>query len=487
MPTAQPRPPAAPRTDHRTDHQAVRPGLRPAVRPGIAPPAGGRNDACPGALRLHSADDGALARVRMPGGVLTVAQAEGLGAAAERWGDGELHLTSRGNVQLRGLDEGCGAGLAAALDAAGLLPSAAHERVRNVVASPLSGLDGLGHRAVGAWLRELDDLVCASGRTPALSGRFLFAVDDGRGDTDALEPDIALVAGAEGTATVRIGAGPDRTVLAVPAEAAPRVAVHAAEAFLAAAEAARAGGAERVWRVGELPGGAGAVRALALDAVRRAGVGDLLDVTELTDLSASAGASASASGGGAARGRVPVAGVLPGGLSVLVPLGRLAPHQWSALLEAAAGSGGELRLTPWRGVVVPGAGAVESAALAATGLVTAPDGPWEGVTACVGRPGCAKALADVRADAAATVRTVPDAALPVHLPGGLPVHGSNALPVHWSGCDRRCGRPRGDRVDVVATGTGYQVSAVRGGTVRGTSVTEAAALATTVAAARAGR
>ncbi|MER5490170.1 hypothetical protein [Streptomyces sp. NPDC002490] len=469
MPTAQPRPPAAPRTDHQADHQAVRPAVCPGTAP---PPAGGRDDACPGALRLHSADDGALARVRMPGGVLTVAQAEGLGAAAERWGDGELHLTSRGNVQLRGLDEGCGAGLAAALDAAGLLPSAAHERVRNVVASPLSGLDGLGHRAVGAWLRELDDLVCASGRTPALSGRFLFAVDDGRGDTEALEPDIALVAGAEGTATVRIGAGPDRTVLAVPAEAAPRVAVHAAEAFLVAAEAARAGGAERVWRVGELPGGAGAVRALALDTVRRAGVGDLVDVTELADSSA-------ASGEIAARGRVPVAGVLPGGLSVLVPLGRLAPHQWSALLEAAAGSGGELRLTPWRGVVVPGAGAVESAALAATGLVTAPDGPWEGVTACVGRPGCAKSLADVRADAAATVRTVPDAA--------LPAHGANALPVHWSGCDRRCGRPRGDRVDVVATGTGYQVSAVRGGTVRGTSVTEAAALATTVAAARAGR
>src|SRR5690606_3090387 len=78
-------------------------------------------DACPGALRLHDADDGALARVRIPGGVLTVEQAAALGDAARRLGDGDLHLTSRGNVQLRGLRAACGAELAELLAAAGLL------------------------------------------------------------------------------------------------------------------------------------------------------------------------------------------------------------------------------------------------------------------------------------------------------------------------------------------------------------------------------
>ncbi|NEB88042.1 cobalamin biosynthesis protein CobG, partial [Streptomyces anulatus] len=73
---------------------------------GTSPRDGG--DACPGTLRLHRADDGALARVRIPGGVLSVDRAEALLAVAGRFGDGELHLTSRGNVQLRGLDAECG-------------------------------------------------------------------------------------------------------------------------------------------------------------------------------------------------------------------------------------------------------------------------------------------------------------------------------------------------------------------------------------------
>jgi precorrin-3B synthase len=61
------------------------------------------------------------------------------------------------------------------------------------------------------------------------------------------------------------------------------------------------------------------------------------------------------------------------------------------------------------------------------------------VTACAGRPGCAKSLADVRSDATSAVanRT-------------LPADGARQ---HWAGCERRCGRPPGDVVDVVATGS----------------------------------
>ncbi|MFE9662920.1 cobalamin biosynthesis protein CobG [Streptomyces sp. NPDC005955] len=425
-----------------------------------APPPRVTGDACPGALRLHSADDGALARVRIPGGVLTPAQAEHLSAAAAHLGDGDLHLTSRGNLQLRGLGEDCGAALATALTEAGLLPSVAHERVRNIVASPLSGLDGHGHRPVGPWLRELDALLCASPRTPALSGRFLFAVDDGRGDMAALEPDVTLVADepGSGTATVHLG---DVATLTVPASEAPRTALHAAEAFLAAATAAHATGADRVWRIAELPGGPEAVHALATDTARRTGTAHRTGTTSPTPTTSTLAPGEPAPGG------PPPPGALPGGVSVLVPLGRITPTQWTALRELADRTGGELRLTPWRGVVVPGATPADLPHLAATGLVTAPGSPWDGVTACVGHPGCAKSLADVRADAAAARRTV------------------RGLPVHWSGCARRCGRPRGARVDVVATPTGYEVSTVRGsGPAHPTSVTGPATLATTVAAAR---
>ncbi|WP_206307878.1 precorrin-3B synthase [Streptomyces sp. A0958] len=391
-----------------------------------------RGDACPGALRLHRADDGALARVRVPGGVLSAGQADGLRELAGRLGDGEVHLTSRGNVQLRGLGEECGGELASRTSEMGLLPSERHERVRNVVASPLSGLDGRGEREVRPWLSALDALVCASEEAAGLSGRFLFALDDGRGDVDALGADVTLRARGDGDADLRIGAL--ESVARVPADEAPRAALLAAEVFL---EAAAGSGA---WRVTDLPGGAGPLSDAVVRRLLAAGLPVAREVVPV------------------AEGAPPALGVVTGpgdtdALSVGLPLGRAGAAQWRTLTDLARRYGsGELRLTPWRGVVVPGVERGRAAELLdvldAAGLVTGPRSPWTGVGACIGRPGCAKSLADVRGDAAATVGA------------GAAV---GTLPVHWSGCERRCGRPRGAWVDVVAGPDGYRVSVVRDG------------------------
>ncbi|WP_436847846.1 precorrin-3B synthase [Streptomyces coeruleorubidus] len=402
-----------------------------------------RGDACPGTLRLHAADDGALARIRVPGGVLSVRQARALADAAERLGDGDLHLTSRGNVQLRGLDGGCGGELAGLLDAAGLLPSRGHERVRNIVASPLSGLDGRGALDVRPWLTDLDAALCASQAAQALSGRFLFALDDGRGDVAGLGADVTVRATADGGA--RLGLGAAGETLHVLAEEAARAALLAAETFL---DAARASGAQ-VWRLDEL----------ALPE------GELLDTVDRRLTAEGIRHERRSRETGRTDGPPP--GVVGDGLSVHVPLGRLSARQWRELTHVAAG---ELRLTPWRGVVLPtpGTRADESLArLAAIGLVTDPGSPWLRVGACVGRPGCAKSQADVRTDAAGTL-------------GAIDPHG---LPLYWSGCERRCGHPRGDRVDVVAEpGGGYRLStAVRGEEPRTTSMNDPARLAAALA------
>ncbi|MBT2418746.1 precorrin-3B synthase [Streptomyces sp. ISL-22] len=384
-----------------------------------------RGDACPGALRLHAADDGALARVRVPGGVLTLRQAEALADAARRLGDGDLHLTSRGNVQLRGLRETCGAELAEVLDVAGLLPSRGHERVRNIVASPLSGLDGRGWRQVRPWLSALDGALCASEAARELSGRFLFALDDGRGDVAGLGADVTVQATADGGALLGLGSAGE--ALCVSGDDAPRAALLAAETFL---QAARERGA-RVWRVDELPVPPGELTHAVRRSLKGAGISSSLRTPDRA---------------GGTEGPPP--GIVGAALSVHVPLGRLTPLQWQALTHAAAG---ELRLTPWRGVVVPtrSEGAADAPArLSETGLVTDPASPWLRVGACVGRPGCAKSRADVRADAERS----------------LAAAGSARLPVYWSGCERRCGHPRGDRIDVVAVpGGSYRLRAVTPG------------------------
>jgi len=62
-------------------------------------------DACPGALQVHQAADGALVRVRLPGGSITSAQLAALASVSTQLGSGTLELTARGNIQLRAISD----------------------------------------------------------------------------------------------------------------------------------------------------------------------------------------------------------------------------------------------------------------------------------------------------------------------------------------------------------------------------------------------
>lgn len=357
-------------------------------------------------LAVHQAADGGLARVRLPGGRLAAAQLDVLRLAAAELGDGRLELTSRGNVQLRGLDADGPQDLSDRLFAAGLLPSIAHERVRNILASPLSGLDQESRYDVMPVVAALDRALCERPALADLPGRFLFALDDGRGDLAELKADVTVRALDDRTGLLSVG---DRGVRVEWAQV-PELMVAAAAAFLLVRD--------QEWRIAEVPDGA-----------RRIFEELGLQATELRP---------------AETARV-VAGLHGAALVATVPLGSLTQEQAVALTRVAP----EVRVTPWRSVVVPAA----AQGLEEVGLVTTPGSRWEGVTACAGQPGCAKALADVRADA---TRHVTDAA------GGALGRGlESGRRVHWSGCERRCGKPAGSFVDVLAVGDGYLVDGER--------------------------
>jgi precorrin-3B synthase len=372
------------------------------------------DDACPGALRLHAAADGPLARVRLPGGLITGAQLRVLRELATAFGDGQVELTSRANLQLRALTDAPAASLELRLGAAGLLPSTTHELVRNIAASPLSP------PAARAVVAALDRELCADPGLASLPGRFLFALDGGSGDV-AGAADVAAVPADDGFAIMFSGV--DAGLRVGAADVVPAL-LAAAHAFLAER---RAQDADRpAWRLRELVDGP------ALVAARTAAA---LGVTLAT-----------------APFVVPrplgrdLAGVVgqPDGLVAaagLVPLGRLSGVQMKVLEKAEL-----IVVTPWRGVVVPDL-TPEAAAgwlheLSAAGLEVSPGSRWAGVTACAGRPGCAKALADVRADA--SVASVAET--------------GRLLPVHWVGCARGCGSPAGRHVRAEATGQGYAVT-----------------------------
>jgi precorrin-3B synthase len=409
-------------------------------------------------LATHQAADGAVARVRVPGGQLTPAAFAAIAAGAAELGDGTIELTSRANLQVRGLADGVELG--ARLTAAGLLPSATHERVRNIMASPLTGLDGLGFADVRPLVAALDRELCARPRLAELPGRFLFAVDDGRGDVAWLGADVAALLTSENSAVILLG-GEDGGLRA-PLDAVVELMLTCAEAFLTVRS--------DEWRIGEVTNGTRRIADHVAPPTCREGAPRDADTAtpprpesaprdantatpprpESAPRDAQRPESAPRGEGqrpesalrgegqrpeGAPRGiRLGPVAHVGGRVSLVVgaPLGWLDRRQAAALVA----TGAPLVVTPWRSIVI--AGPADPTPLREAGLLLDPDDPRARVTACTGRPGCAKALADVRAEAA-------------------PVPGTS-LPVHWSGCERRCGRPRGAVVDVVATGHGYSVT-----------------------------
>lgn len=447
-----------------------------------------RPDACPGALQVHDAADGPLARVRVPGGVLDAAQARVLAACADELGIGVIELTSRANVQVRGLRDP--SEFAARIAAAGLLPSTTHERVRNIVAAPDTDR---------ALIDALDRALCARPRLAELPGRFLFSLGDLGLEADVTLADHRLLlAGHDAgldvpeAAAVPLMLDAAETFLrlrttewriAELADGPAKIAAHLRTAFPALctgprprvaddsdagrpesahglgppndgpiaagrgnATAARptasqphdAGRPESSCELGTVGEGPAAARLQPHDAERPTWASDLDAPASFPAGSQPGGASdAGAWGPGSAR----ELGMVGGGraVQVLAPLGRMNPTQALVLAEVAD----EVRLTPWRTVVVrePDDAAAVVRRLAEAGFVTDSGSPWAGVTACTGRPGCAKALADVHADAAAWVRAGR------HTPG---------VAVHWAGCARRCGLPRGRVLQMVATSGGYE-------------------------------
>lgn len=185
-----------------------------ATYSGTVPTVRTRPDRCPGVLRPWPAADGGLVRIRVPGGRLRTASLLALSALAQEYGDARVHVTGRANLQLRGLPLTDGVlpeRVVAAIEATGLLPSRAHDLARNVLTSPLTGLVGgrADLRPVTQWL---DALILGEPALAALPGRFLFTLDDGRGDLADRHRDLGLVALDDRTARLRVGTAWGRAI-----------------------------------------------------------------------------------------------------------------------------------------------------------------------------------------------------------------------------------------------------------------------------------
>lgn len=154
---------------------------------------------CPGAHTPMMSGDGLIVRVRPPMARLSAVQLLGLCDVALRFGNGVIDLTSRANLQLRGIAEVAHQDVLEALLALDLLDATpALERRRNILMTPMWRAGDLNvqlHDLISARLADLPDL-------PAKMGIALDA-----GDQPVLtenSADFRFETGTDGTLILRL-------------------------------------------------------------------------------------------------------------------------------------------------------------------------------------------------------------------------------------------------------------------------------------------
>ncbi|MEC3950774.1 cobalamin biosynthesis protein CobG [Sphingobium sp. HWE2-09] len=298
---------------------------------------------CPDAWRPMMAGDGLLMRVKPRLGRLTRAQALGLADAAAGHGNGQIDVTRRANLQLRGVTDHSWSPLMAHLLALDLVDGdAARETVRNILVSPVWHKDDESCRIASALQTRIGEL------PPKLPGKVGFVIDAGAQPLLLEQPgDFRIERSDRGTLMLRADGRP--TGVAVAQGKAVDALIALARWFVdsggvAAGRMARHDAPLPGWATGSLPKAPAGQLPVEWGVGRRYGL---------------------------AFGRIDAA-----------TLARLA-----AMLPEHAG----IRITPWRTLLLEAPVHIADAS-----LLTDPHDPLLRVDACPGMPSCPQATVETR-------------------------------------------------------------------------------------------
>ncbi len=298
---------------------------------------------CPGALRPMLSGDGWVVRVRPYGGRLTAAQAEGLATLAAAHGNGMLDLSSRGNLQIRGVKEATHATLIAGLRALSLVDADANiEGRRNILVTPFWRV-GDEAEVLAAQLTE----ALAASDAPALPGKFGFAIDTGTQPVlQQASADVRVERDAQGR-MILVADGFEFGKHVTP-ETAINEAIALASWFMKARNA-ETRMAQAFQNHAKLPSD------FAVPRQRQS--------------------------------YVPKPGQTQSGNLVALAFGQTTSETLASLVKY-----GSLRMTPWRMMIVEDTRHIPQV----DGIITDPDDPLLRVVACTGAPGCTQARGSTR-------------------------------------------------------------------------------------------
>ncbi|MGC2781517.1 MAG: precorrin-3B synthase [Bradyrhizobium sp.] len=388
---------------------------------------------CPGAHRPMLSGDGLIVRVRPHGGRLPVAALGGLADAARRFGNGQIDLTRRANLQIRGVSPETLAPLWVLMASLDLLDDNAElEAIRNIVLNPLAGLDPGEIVDMHPVATALEAELATDEALRALPGKFGFVLDGGgKLPLTGMAADVHLVAWGRGhERCIAVGLGGADGVIWLGTTAV----ADAASAAVQLAHAVLQHGSTR--RAADLPPDAVAgIRAElgldACDAIAKASAAvsqQRLGLIPLTEQTCALGLGA------------------PFGRADSETLARLA-----ALLAAHHIS--DVRMSPWRTFYVAANRAIADrlvADAAHLGLIVDDTDPLMRIDACSGVGCCPSTALATREHA----RLLAGAMARERFTGTL----------HVSGCAKGCARSAPANLVLVGDGDAYRI--VRNGTVK---------------------
>ncbi len=366
---------------------------------------------CPSALTPMPTGDGLLMRLHPPMGRLSLDQAQALAVAALRHGNGMIDLTSRANLQVRGLSLPSHQAMLPGLVQAGLLgplddAAMLAELPCTLLSSPLAGHDG-ARSGLWALRLALETRLRAETRLANLPPKFCIVLDEADAPLfDDIPAHVRVkistsgqvaIRGQHGSCVIDLAKAPDQVVTQVVTMALAALHEPAAKGMLHAA-----------------PGQVAPVTS-GFDPERRLGA-------------------------------FTYAGTLHAGFGVA--FGSLQARDLSTLVNAARAAGAKaLQVTPWQMLLML---ELETAALPALletafacGLIVAQGDPRRALSACPGKPACASAHQPVRRDALKLARLMAPALVNMH--------------VHLSGCAKFCARNQHAGPILLAQPEGYSL------------------------------
>ena len=390
-----------------------------------------------GLFYVAPAQDSFMLRLRAPGGVLTSSQMRGLADMAEDWGAGRCDLTTRANLQIREFQPRDIIRVLNKIESLAMTSrGSGADNIRNITASPLSGLDPTELLDVQPLASALQHYISNSRDLFGLPRKFNVAFDNGG--------TISVVADTNdiGFVAVEVGEGKD-----VPPGVYFRVLLcgitghrqFATDCGLLLRPDQTVAVAVAMIRVFTANGDRTDRKKARLKyLIDKWGIAKFLEETEKLLAFPLMYFSAEQCQPRRAIDRAGHIGVHPQSqpglvsIGVVVPVGRLPTAQMRALARIADEHGsGELRLTVWQNIILPNIpiDKLEAAqqSLHAAGLNFTAGPVLSGTVACTGNQGCRFAASDTKTHAVA-------------LADSLDKHFNIMQPInlHVTGCHHSC-------------------------------------------------